>query len=154
MLTVLDEADSLNRSYIPINSDSLLKEATTYFDSHGTPNERLRAHYLLGCAYRDMGEAPHAILTWQDAVTCADTSATDCDYKTLGKAYSQMANLFYSQLLLSDAVDARKKANHFTLLAKDTLVAIHEYKMMSSSYLLQNKKPSDYIRSMAIFRKN
>ena len=142
MLTVLDEADSLNRSYIPINSDSLLKEATAYFDSHGTPNERLRAHYLLGCAYRDMGEAPHAIETWQDAVTCADTSATDCDYKALGKTYSQMANLFYSQLLLSDAVDARKKACHFTFLAKDTLVAIHEYKMMSSSYLLQNKNDS------------
>ncbi len=139
---VLDEADSLNRNYIPLTSDSLLKEATAYFDSHGTPNERLRAHYLLGCAYRDMGESPRAIETWQDAVSCADTTATDCDYKTLGKAYSQMANLFYSQLLLSDAVDTRKKAYHFTLLSKDTLVAIHEYKMMASSYLLQNKNDS------------
>ena len=139
---VLDEADSLNRAYIPITSDSLLKEATAYFDRHGTPNECLRAHYLLGCAYRDMGEAPRAIETWQDAVNCADTAATDCDYKTLGKAYSQMANLFYSQLLLSDAVDARKKAYHFTLLSKDTLVAIHEYKMMASSYLLQSKNDS------------
>ena len=63
MLAVLDEADSLNRSYVPITSDSLLKEASTCFDHHGTPNERLRAHYLLGCAYRDMGEAPHAIET-------------------------------------------------------------------------------------------
>ena len=111
---ILNEADSLNRNYIPITTDSLLKEATTYFDSHGTPNKRLRAHYLLGCAYRDMGESPRAIETWHDAVNCADTTATDCDYKTLGKAYSQMANLFYSQLLLSDAVDARKKAYHFT----------------------------------------
>ena len=139
---VLDEADSLNRNYIPLTSDSLLKEATAYFDSHGTPNERLRAHYLLGCAYRDMGESPRAIETWHDAVNCADTTATDCDYKTLGKAYSQMANLFYSQLLLSDAVDARKKAYHFTILSKDTLVAIHEYKMMASPYLLQSKNDS------------
>ncbi len=53
--------DSLNRNYIPITTDSLLLQATAYFDSHGTPNERLRAHYLLGCAYRDMGEAPQAI---------------------------------------------------------------------------------------------
>ncbi len=87
MLAVLDDADSLNRSYIPITSDSLLIEAATYFDSHGTPNERIRAHYLLGCAYRDMGEAPRTVKTWQDAVNCADTTATDCDYKTLGKAY-------------------------------------------------------------------
>ena len=93
MLAVLDEADSLNRSYIPITSDSLLKEASDYFDSHGTPNERLRAHYLLGCAYRDMSEAPHAIETWQDAITCADTTAADCDYKSLGKVYSQESKL-------------------------------------------------------------
>ena len=36
MLAVFDEADSLNRSYTPITSDSLLKEASNYFDRHGT----------------------------------------------------------------------------------------------------------------------
>ena len=142
MSAVLDEADSLNRSYIPITSDSLINEATAYLDSHGTPNERLRAHYLLGCAYRDMGEAPRAIETWKDAVSCADTTATDCDYETLGKVYSQMGNLFYYQLLLSDEIVARKQAYRYALMSKDTLVAIHEYKMMASSYLLQNKNDS------------
>ena len=142
MNAVLDDADSLNRSYIPLSSDSLLKEAASYFDRHGTPNERLRAHYLLGCAYRDMGEAPRAIEVWQDAVSCADTTATDCDYKLLGKAYSQMANLFYYQLLLSDEIEARRKAYRFTLMSKNTLVAIHEYKMMGGTYLLQNKNDS------------
>ncbi len=33
-------ADSLNRNYIPITSDSLLREAVDYFGSHGSPNER------------------------------------------------------------------------------------------------------------------
>ena len=142
MLAVLDEADSLNRNYIPITSDSLLREAVSYFDSHGTPNERLRAHYLLGCAYRDMGEAPRAIEVWQDGITCADTTAADCDYKTLGKAYSQMANLFHRQLLLANEIDARKYAYYNTLKSGDTLAAINEYKMMSGAYLLQNKKDS------------
>jgi len=142
MLAVLDEADSLNRSYVPIASDSLLKEASIYFENHGTPNEHLRALYLLGCAYRDMGEAPHAIETWQDAVTCADTTATDCDYHTLGKVYSQMAKLYYYQLLLSDEIVARKQAYRCALMSGDTLAAIHEYKMMANSYLLQNKNDS------------
>lgn len=142
MLAVLDEADSLNRSYVPITSDSLLKVASTYFDNHGTPNEHLRALYLLGCAYRDMGEAPHAIETWQDAVTCADTTATDCDYHSLGKVYSQMGNLFYYQLLLSDEIVARKQAYRCALISGDTLAAIHEFKMMANSYLLQNKNDS------------
>lgn len=142
MLAVLEEADSLNLNYIPITSDSLLREAVGYFDRHGTPNERLRAYYLLGCAYRDMSEAPRAIEAWQDAIACADTAATDCDYKSLGKAYSQMANLFHRQLLLLDEVGARKQAYRFTLMSGNTLVAIHEYKLMANSYLLQNENDS------------
>ncbi|MBR5653225.1 MAG: hypothetical protein IKX22_04010 [Prevotella sp.] len=151
MLAVLDGADSLNRSYIPITTDSILKDAVTFFDSHGTSNDRLRAHYLLGCAYRDMGEAPRAIEAWQEAAVCADTTAADCDYKTLGKTYSQMANLFFRQLLLSDGMAARQQAYRYTLLSKDTLVAIHEYKMMASSYLVQDKNDSaEIILSEAI----
>ncbi|MBP3251709.1 MAG: hypothetical protein J6M25_03560, partial [Prevotella sp.] len=50
MLTVLDEADSLNRNYIPFATDSQLLAATRFFDAHGTSLEQLRAHYLLGCA--------------------------------------------------------------------------------------------------------
>ena len=61
MLALLDEADSLNRAYAQLPSDTLLLEATAYFDRHGSANERLRAHYLLGCAYRDMGDAPRAL---------------------------------------------------------------------------------------------
>lgn len=142
MLAALDEADSLNRNYILITSDSLLREAVDYFDHHGTSNERLRAHYLLGCAYRDMGEAPRAIEAWQDGITCADTTAADCDYKSLGKAYSQMANLFHRQLLLSDETEARTHAYYNTMKSGDTLIAIHEYKMMANSYLLQNMNDS------------
>ena len=142
MLAVLDDADSLNGSYIPITSDSLLREAVAYFDSQGTPNERLRARYLLGCAYRDMEEAPRAIEAWQDAIACADTTVADCEYSLVGKAYSQMANLLHRQLLLSDEIDARKQAFHYTFLSGDTLVAIHEYKLIAGSYLLQNKNDS------------
>ena len=83
MSALLDRADSLNRAYVPMTGglDSLLLEAADYYDRHGTPNEQMRAHYLLGCAYRDMGEAPQALQCYQDAVDCADTLASDCDYR-------------------------------------------------------------------------
>jgi len=110
MLAVLDEADSLNRNYIPITSDSLLLQATAYFDSHGTPNERLRAHYLLGCAYRDMGEAPRAIEVWQDGITCADTTAPDCDYSVLARVYGHLAYTYHQQLLFSYELEAHRQA--------------------------------------------
>ena len=36
--------------------DSLQLELVKYYDRHGSPNERMTAHYLLGRAYSDMGE--------------------------------------------------------------------------------------------------
>ena len=124
MLAVLDKADSLNRSYIPITSDILLREAVGYFDSHGTPNERIRAYYLLGCAYRDMGESPRAIEVWQDAIACADTLAVDCDHALLCRVYSQMAELFYRQNLMRDNLNCLDASVWHAKMAKDTVSAI------------------------------
>ena len=38
------------------------------------PNEKMEAHYLLGCIYCDMKEAPKAMQCYQDAVESVDTS--------------------------------------------------------------------------------
>ena len=55
---LMAEADSLNRHYISFTTDSVMKDAVSFYDRHGSANERMRAHYLLGCVYRDLGEAP------------------------------------------------------------------------------------------------
>ena len=99
MLALLDEADSLNRNYIPLTNDSALLDAVSYFDSHGTANERMRARYLLGCVYRDKGQLPMSVDYYQKAIACADTIATDCDFRTLSAAYSQMGEQYCKQLL-------------------------------------------------------
>ena len=80
MAQIIHEADSLNRNDIAMTNDSLLLMACRYYDRHGTPNEQMRAHYLLGCVYRDRGEAPRAIDSYKDAIAKADTTASDCDY--------------------------------------------------------------------------
>ena len=121
MARIIIEADSMNRHYVPMTSDSLLTLACRFYDRRGTPNERMKAHYLLGCAYRDMGEAPRAIDSYQQATECADTTAQDCDFRTLGCIYSQMGDVYYRQLLLSDAIQARLQATHYAFMANDTI---------------------------------
>ena len=126
-------------------------ELVTHFDRHGTPNERMLAHYLLGRTYADAGQAPQAIQSYLEAAECADTTSVDCDYKTLGCVFSQMAQLYHKQLLLSFEIETRKKARHFALLGKDTLNAIYDYKAIASAYILMNKKDSaEYIIKEAI----
>ena len=136
------EAKAQNKAFVDFTSDSIVKEFTRYYDSHGTANERMTAHYLLGCVYRDLGEAPHAVDCYLDAISQADTTAKDCDFYTLSAVYSQMANLYHKQLLLSYEIEARKQASHFAFLLKDTFHAIYNLDKSASAYILLNKTDS------------
>ena len=135
-------ARRMNKEYIDFTTDSVMKEVAAYYDRHGSPNERMEAHYLLGCAYRDLGEAPRAIDCYLDAAACANTTATDCDFYTMSSIYGQMATLYHQQLLLSYEVEAHRKACRYNYLAGDTLYALHEQKLIAGAYILQNKRDS------------
>ena len=63
----IEHADSLNKADQPLPSDSLLRDAANWYDRHGTANERMRAHYLLGRYYHCVGEAPRALECYQHA---------------------------------------------------------------------------------------
>ena len=135
-------ARAMNKAYVDFTTDSVMKEVAAYYDRHGTPNERMEAHYLLGCVYRDLGEAPRAIDCYLDAAACADTTAKDCDFYTLASIYAQMASLYHNLLLLSYEIDAHRKASHYNFLAGDTLHGLYEQKMIAGAYTLKNEKDS------------
>jgi hypothetical protein len=136
MHALLDRADSMNRAYIPMTDgiDSLLLEATRYYDRHGTANQQMRAHYLLGCAYRDMGEAPAALQSYQDAAGCADTLSADCSYKQLCRVYAQMAQIFYEQGLYREQLVFQRQAAKHAWKGNDTLAALMSYEQESQAY--------------------
>ena len=136
------EAKAQNKAFVDFTSDSIAKEFTKYYDSHGTANERMMAHYLLGCVYRDLGEAPHAVDCYLDAISLADTTAKDCDFYTLSCAYAQMADIYYRQLLLSYSIIARKRASYYAFKANKPVYAISDLERIASAYILQNKKDS------------
>ena len=115
------EAKVANKLFKPMPSDSLFQEVVDYYDSKGSANEKMEAHYLLGCIYRDMKEAPRAMQCYQEAVECADTLKQDCDLVALYKIYGQMADVFVKQHLLQEAQKAQEKYRNYALKAKDTL---------------------------------
>ena len=69
-------ADACNRCYDTLPPAGILREVADFYDRHGSANEQVRAHYLLGCAYRDLGEAPQALQCYQDAASLADGVTT------------------------------------------------------------------------------
>ena len=123
-----------NKCYIEFHSDSLQKLIVDYFYNHGTSNERMTAYYLLGRAYNDMGEAPMALRCYQDAVECADTMATDCDFYTLCSVYGQIAKIFNAQHLPEEAIDSWGHYSHFALRDHDTFSFIKGKELQIPSY--------------------
>ncbi len=155
MAQIINEADSLNRNDIAMSNDSLLLMACSYYDRYGTPNEQMRAHYLLGCVYRDRGEAPRAIDSYKDAIAKADTTASDCDYHVLGCVYSQMADVYYQQLLLSNELDSRKQAIQYAERASDTLGLACDLKSIGATYILLHQLDSaenSIKKSLSLYR--
>ena len=118
-------ADSMNKAYVPMDSlAERLQAAADYYDRFGTANEQVRAHYLLGCVYRDRGEAPEALQHYHDATDRADTTATDCDFSLLARVHGQMAELFNLQNMYKQALKEDRLAEKLSWKANDTLAAI------------------------------
>ena len=135
-------AKAQNKSYQSVEDDTLLRQVADYYDRHGQANDRLAAHYLLGCAYRDKGESTLAVDCFQKAIVCVDTTAPDCDFRTLSAVYSQMADQFHHQLLFTYEIGASQQAIHYAYLAHDTLSALQNMEFSAGTYILMNRKDS------------
>ena len=138
----LAQLQAMNQADSVLTDDSLAQTLADYFDRHGTPNEQMEAHYLLGRTHADRGEAPAALAAYHDAIDRADTTAADCDYHTLASIYGQMGALYGKQLLLSNEINALRRASHYDFLAKDTLYALLDNGLVACAYILQNKNDS------------
>ena len=133
----LSEARRQNLAYEPVTGDSLLRCAVDYFDRHGSANDRLLSRYLLGCAYHDLHEAPLALITWEDAVACADTLSPDCDYATLFRVYGQMADVYGRQYMPQKGLEANLQFCKYALQSGDTLNYIRGLLLCNNIYDIQ-----------------
>ena len=138
----IEHADSLNKADQPLPSDSLLKDAANWYDRHGTANERMRAHYLLGRCYHDLGEAPRALECYQHAAEQADTTSEDCDLHQLHLIYGQMADLYYAQYLPEDEMQASQTCERIAWKERDTLPALKAFELRLRPYYQKNDTDS------------
>ena len=138
----LEELERQNRADSLMTNDSLARSLTEYFDRHGSPNERMRAHYILGRTYADRGEAPAALNSYLDAAESADTCAKDCDFHTLCRVYGQMSGLFYSQNLIDDYMKCLNRSVYYAWMARDTVEALNEHAHKVVAYIRKNQTDS------------
>ena len=149
----LEELERMNRADSVMLNDSLARDLAEWFDRHGTRNEQLRAYYMLGRTYADRGEAPQAIIAYNDAINSADTTNTDCDYKILCRVYAQMATVLYHQDLYRDGLEKVNRAVYYGFLAKDTLAALMAYTQKLDFYDMLQQPDSMLFASTDVYEK-
>ncbi len=138
----LEELERQNRADSVMTNDSLAELLVKYFDRHGTPNERMRAHYILGRTYADMGEAPAALEAYLEAADCADTTQADCDYAKLSRVYAQSSRIYYDLIQPRSQIKELEMAGYYAWKAKDTLIAIESYAQKANAYSLMHRPDS------------
>ena len=121
MRHLLLRSNAQNKVDSLFTSDSIGNVLVEYYDQHGTPNERMLAHYMKGCAYRDMGDQPASLRCFNDAVAAADTSRADCNYDQLSIIYGQIATIFDHRAMPDNSLQAYEYAERYAWKAKDTI---------------------------------
>ena len=110
------------------------QELADWFDRHGSSNEQMLAHYLLGRCYADMHETPMALHCYQEAISHADTTTADCDFAQLSRVYGQSATIFYQQGLYRNQLEYEDIASAYAWRGNDTLAALQCYAMKAAAY--------------------
>ena len=133
MRSGLDSINQRNRNDQPFTVADVQPYAD-FFDRHGTSNDRLLAHYLLGRAYYDAGESPMALQCYQQAIEYADTTAKDCDFAQLCRVYAQIAEIFCDQALYTEQIEQIDRAVNFARKSGETLLVLMCYEQKSVAY--------------------
>lgn len=143
MSEALLRAEEMNRNYQSMDTLKGMEQVADYYRPLlGRSQRYMRALYMLGCVYRDRGDAPMALHYYQEAVSQADTTDADCDFHTLCRVYGQMAVLFQEQRSPQLELEAERKAYAAAMKAKDTLAAISYYEHTAGPYYFWGMKDS------------
>ena len=145
MSEALLRAEEMNRNYQSMDTLKGMEQVADYYRPFlGRSQRYMRALYMLGCVYRDRGDAPMALHYYQEAVSQADTTDADCDFHTLCRVYGQMAFLYHRQRSPELELEAERRAYAAAMKAKDTIAAISYYEYMAGAYYALGKKDSSF----------
>lgn len=128
------KAKAQNKAFIPFGTDTVMTAVAEWCDRHGDISEKMMSQYLLGCVYRDLNDAPRALVHYNNALEFADTTSADCDWHTLCRIHGQMGTLFHK--MASPEYELKEWENTYStaMKARDTIMAYDAYGMKACTY--------------------
>lgn len=137
---ILLTATSLKAKGDTLPNDSLMQIMTDYYTSHGAKNTRMKAYYLRGYSLFQREKNLQALDYYNQAISYADTTDVECDFRQLAIIHVQKADILRRHLLMYKSIEENRIAYRCAMKAKDTVLAVMCYGFPTESYDLLQKK--------------
>ena len=134
MRLLMLKAKAQNKLYLPMPSDTIFNEVVSYYDRHGSANDRMLSRYLLGCIYRDQDNGPKAVRCYLEALELADTTSKDCNYSMLSKIQGQLATVYNANGMYVKALEADSQASIYAKKAGNIYDFIRQKEFVGGDY--------------------
>lgn len=138
-------SQALDKNYIDVTSDSLIRPAVDYYQNHGSVTEKFLTNYYLGRVFHNAGEYVQAMLAYTDAKTYLDE--LDDNYYA-GLLYAQIGIIHSKHYDNPSCLEARQKS--YDYYAKTNLTSHQNYALLDLALAYRNLQ--EYDKSEAIIR--
>ena len=146
----LSRTEADDKCYILHVSDSTMRAAANYYNSHDSDFQRVRANYLLGRVYCDMHLYGHALTSFNKAITVeSENDSTINRYKARSATWA--GYVYEVKGLHKDALRYNKLAYGYAKQAGAQVTEVYSLRDIgrSYSYLKQNNTAIPYYRQAA-----
>ncbi len=146
----LSRTEADDKCYILHVSDSTMRAAANYYDSHGSALQRVRADYLLGRVYCDMHLYGHALASFNKAIAVdAENDSVINRYKARSATWA--GYVYEAKGLHKDALRYNKLAYGYAKQAGAQVTEVYSLRDIgrSYSYLKQNNTAIPYYQHAA-----
>ena len=134
----LSRTEADDKCYILHVSDSTMRAAANYYNSHGSDFQRVRANYLLGRVYCDMHLYGHALTSFNKAITVeSENDSTINRYKARSATWA--GYVYEVKGLHKDALQYNKLAYGYAKQAGAQVTEVYSLRDIGRSYRNLNR---------------
>ena len=134
----LSRTEADDKCYILHVSDSTMRAAANYYNSHGSDFQRVRANYLLGRVYCDMHLYGHALTSFNKAITVeSENDSTINRYKARSATWA--GYVYEVKGLHKDALRYNKLAYGYAKQAGAQVTEVYSLRDIGRSYRNLNR---------------
>lgn len=129
-------SELLDKNYMDLETDSIIRPAVMYFSRHGKQDDRAKMYYYLGRIHENAGHIEKAV----EAFVAAGENVTDEQYRLQGLIYSHIGYLYEKQLSTEEAIEMFSKASDAFSKANDLRNLCYCLEKEGDIYFVKNQE--------------